>query len=289
VDDLARLVDAAFDFLCERRLNELVDVERVLRALDALPVGNLVTRLVAPARTRILARFAASDRLLGVWLPEPVKDALAQLLGTPVKIPRDWIDRAVADERVRDQVRQAMQDALSSAVEKGFAVTPGGRGLRGVMGLASAAGRGILGGFADELESRLKGIVDSGVATLQQRAAQKLSSEETAIALGKRRRRAFKQLMKTPEKEAARVMNEAPHAMFDALTPSVWTHNLSRAEFREALREEIAAAVAELSKQTIGELLDELQLRAIVKEGAHAHALPLLQAFVASPHFKRPI
>jgi hypothetical protein len=288
VDDLARLVDAAFDFLCERRVNELVDVQRVLSALDALPVERLVARLVAPARTRVFARLAASDRLLGVWLPEPVKDALAQLLGTPVKIPRDWIDRAVADERVRDQVRQAMQDALSSAVEKGFAVTPGGRGLRGVMGLASAAGRGILGGFADELETRLKGIVDSGVAILQQRAAQKLASEETAVALGKRRRRAFKQLMKTPEKEAARTLGQAPHEMFDALTPSVWTHNLARAEFREALREEIAAAVTELSKQTIGELLDELGLRAIVKEGARAHALPLLEAFVASAHFKRP-
>jgi hypothetical protein len=53
------------------------------------------------------------------------------------------------------------------------------------------------------------------------------------------------------------------------------------------VREEIAAAVAELSKQTIGELLDELGLRALVKEASRAHLLPLARDFMASQHFHR--
>ena len=178
MDDLQKLIDGAFEFLCERRVDELVDVERVLAALDAVSspprVASLMERLVAPARQRLFDRLQSSDLLLGAWLPETVKDALAQLLGTPVRIPRSWIASAVADERVRDQVRQTMQDALSAAVKKGFEATPGGRGLKGIVGLAGAAGRGLFGGFAADLEDRLSAMVDIGVSVMQQRVAQKL-------------------------------------------------------------------------------------------------------------------
>jgi hypothetical protein len=286
-----QMVEAAFAFLCERRVSELVDVDRVLAVLDAgaprLP--SVFTRLVAPARDRILQRMLASERPLGVWLPDPVKDAIAQMLGLPVKIPKKWIDQAVTDERVREQVRQTMQDALSSAVQKGFSVTPGGRGLKGMIGLAGAAGRGLFGGIGEEIqrqiEERLKDLVDSGVSLLQHRVAQKLASEETAQQLGRRRRRAFLEMMKMPESEAARFVERAPHAALDAMAPAVAGHNLARAEFREALREEVAAAVTELSKQSIGELLDELGARTLMKEAAQAHLVPLLKEFLASPHF----
>jgi hypothetical protein len=67
--------------------------------------------------------------------------------------------------------------------------------------------------------------------------------------------------------------------------PSVVAHNLARAEVRAALREELAAAVAELTQQTVGELLDELGLRALAREAMRAQGLPLARAFVASPAF----
>jgi hypothetical protein len=199
-----------------------------------------------------------------------------------------WVG-AVTDERVREQVRQTMQDSLSAAVQKGFSVTPGGRGLKGMIGLAGAAGRGLFGGIGEEIqrqiEERLKDLVDSGVSALQQRVAQKLASEETAQQLGRRRRRMFLDLMKTPESELAHNLERAPHAAIEAMVPAIVMHNLQREELRTALREEITAAVVELSKQPIGELLDELGVRALVKEGARAHLLPLLREFVKSPHF----
>jgi hypothetical protein len=290
-DDLTRWIDGAFDFLCERRVHELIDVDRVMKAIDALAVPPLLTRVLAPARTRILQRLAASDRLLGVWLPEPVKDALAQMLRTPVRIPKKWIDQAVTDERVREQVRQTMQEALAGAVQKGFSVTPGGRGIKGVLGLAGAAGRGLFGGIGEEIqrqiEERLKDLVDSGVSLLQHRVAQKLASDETAQQLGRRRKRAFLELLKTPESEAARSVERVPHEVIDAMVPAIVAHNLGRDEFRQALREEIAAALEELSKQPIGELLDELGVRSLVKEGVRAQALPLVREFLRSPHKPR--
>jgi hypothetical protein len=285
-EELTRLVDGAFEFLCERRISELVDVERVLAVLDAgaprLP--SLISRFWAPARTRIMRRLAESDRLLGVWLPEPVQEALAQMLGLPMRIPKKWIDRAVTDERVRVEVRQTMQEALSGALQKGFSVAPGGRGLRGVIGLAGAAGRGLFGGIGEEIqrqiEERLKDLVDTGVSLLQHRVAQKLASDETSRQLGRRRRRMFLDAMKTPEKELERSLSRAPHEALDGMAPVVAQHNLGRTEFRQALGEEIAAAVEELSKQTIGEFLDEMGVRQLIKEGARVHLVPLLREFL---------
>jgi hypothetical protein len=288
VDDreLLKLIDGAFDFLCERRVDELVDVERLLLALDAAAtpprLTRLIERFVAPARTRIIERLEASDRLLGVWLPEPVKSALAQLLGMPIKLPKAWIERAVNDERVRDQVRTTMQEALANAIQKGFQVTPGGRGLKGMIGLAGAAGRGLFGGLATELEDRLRSFVDAGVQNLQQRVAQRLASDETAEQLGRRRRRVFLDALMQPEADAGRVFARGPHAAVDALVPLVIVHNLGRPEIREAIREEVAAAITELSSQTIGELLDELGLRGLMQEATRTRALPLVKAFLAS-------
>ena len=65
-------------------------------------------------------------------------------------------------------------------------------------------------------------------------------------------------------------MKKTPWEALDAMVPALVAHNLARAEVRAALREEVAAAVAELSTQTVGELLDELGLRAAVGRGACA-------------------
>jgi hypothetical protein len=299
VDDetLARILDAAFDFLCQRRLNELVDVTRLLAAADAAAteprVGRLIARIVAPARARLVERAKKSALLLGVWLPEPARDAMASLLGMPAPIPRKLIDAVVADEHVRENVRAMLQEALQNVIHKGFAAAPGGRGLRGMIGLAGAAGRGLFGGIGEELqrqlEERVRDFVDGGVQLLQQRIAQKLASEETARLLGRRRRRAFLDLLQRPESEVARWAEHAPWLAIDALLPSLVTHNLARAEVRDALKTELAAAIAELSAQTIGAEFDELGLRDAAREAFRAHLGPLARAFVASPEFARAV
>ncbi len=294
---LTQLLDAAFAFVCGRRVAELVDVERLLAAADAAAEpsrgARLMARFIAPARARLLERARASALPLGVWLPDPVRDALAALLALPAPIPRALVDKVVADEHVRDSARAMLQEALSSFIHKAFSVTPGGRGLRGVIGLGARAAGGLFGGIGDEiqrqLEERVRDFVDGGVMMLQKSVAQKLTSDETARLLGKRRRAAFFELLKQPESQLARVVRKTPWEALDAMLPSVVAHNLARAEVRAALREEIAAVVAELSAQTIGELLDELGLRALVAAAVRAHGLPLARAFLASAEFSSTI
>jgi hypothetical protein len=115
--------------------------------------------------------------------------------------------------------------------------------------------------------------------------AQRLLSDETARLLGKRRRAAFLELLKQLESQVARITKKTPWDALDAMVPALVAHNLARAEVRTALREELAAAVAELSTQTLGELLDELGLRAAVADAVRTHGLPLARAFVASEQF----
>jgi hypothetical protein len=299
VDDVAltQFLDAAFAFACQRRVGEFVDVDRLIAAVDVAAepsrLARLVARFVAPARARALDRLRASSLPLGVWLPDPVRDALAALLGQPAPIPRALVDKVVADEHVRDSARAMLQEALSSFIHKAFAVTPGGRGLRGVIGLGARAAGGLFGGIGEEiqrqLEERVRDFVDGGVLSLQQRVAQKVTSSDTARLLGKRRRAAFLELLKEPESQIARFTRRVPWDALDALLPAVIAHNLGRAELRAALREEIAAVVGELSTQTIGELLDELGLRAAAAEAVRAHGLPLARAFLASPEFSAVI
>ena len=145
---LSALLDAAFAFACTRRVSEFVDVDRLLAAADdaAEPsrVARFVARFVAPLRVRALERLRASSLPLGVWLPEPVRDALAMMLAQPAPIPRALVDKVVADEHVRDSVRAMLQETLSSFIAKAFSVTPGGRGLRGMIGFgAQRRGRAL--------------------------------------------------------------------------------------------------------------------------------------------------
>lgn len=294
-DAIVRLIDGAFAFACERRLDEFVDVERLLAAVDAAAASpgaaRLIDRLLAPARARAVERAHKSATPLGAWLPDPVRDALAALLGQPAPIPRALVDKVVADEHVRESARAMLQEALSGFIHKAFAATPGGRGLRGMIGLGARAAGGLLGGLGDEiqrqLEERARDFVDGRVTLLQQRVAQRLASDETAQLLGKRRRRIFLDLLKLPESRAARLAERVPWAAIDAMVPAIVRHNLQRDEVRAVVRDELRAAVAELSTQPLGALLDELGMRQIVAAEVRARGLPLVRSWLASPHFSR--
>jgi len=295
---LASLLDAAFDFLCEQPLERLIDVPRLVGALDgaaAHPDGErrlagFVARHLAPLRERLLARARASAVPLGAWLPDEAQAALAELLGRPAPLPRALVEEVAAGGGVRENVRAMLHEAVSGALARGGG---SGRGMRGLVGwgarAAGAAGRGLLGGLGDDLqralEERLREFVDGHIGEVQARMAKKLASDETARLLGRRRRDAFLHLLGRTEADVARQLDRVPFAELEALVPSVLAHNLRRPELRAALRDEAAHALADLAARPLGALLDDLALRARAREALREHGLPLARAFVASPAF----
>jgi hypothetical protein len=302
MDDAAleEFLDCAFEFLCERKLGELVSTDRLLAAIDLgftdSRIAQVIARFVVPARQRLFARAHESPHKLGEWIPPATKDALAHALGQPMRLPHSLVDEVVRSEKVQDAVRAMLQEAVSGVMQKGVSAVPiGGKGMAGALKwgarAAGAAGRGLFGGLGDEIqrqiEDRVRDVVDGYVGTVQSRIAQKLTSPETARMLGKRRRQAFLDLCERTEREAGRFVAKGPHELFDAITPALLVHNLARAEVRDALREEIDAVLTELGKQTLGELLVEYGLKDFLRGALRKEGLELARAFLASPQFAR--
>lgn len=303
-DQLDRLIDLAFDFVCERPLSDFVQTEDIVKALDQVAqpsrVQRLVERLVAPSRQRLLALAGASQLKLAVWLPEATQQILADFLGQPLHLPKDEVERAVGSEKVREAVRKMLEEAFQTFVDKAFAAAPlssKGGGVGKLLGLgvktATAAGKGVFdaltGGLSDELRrqlaSRLRDFVELGVELVQRRLVERLTSEETSRQLGQGRKKIFLQTLERTETEAAKQIGRQPHAMIDALVPVLVQHNWQRQEARAAIVAEVEAALVELSKQSTGELLTELGLRDQARELLKQRARPMIQKFVADPRF----
>lgn len=291
---LTQLLDIGFDFLCTRRVNELIDPDRLIAAIDGTHteprIAEFHQRIGIPLRQRLIDRAKKSTLQLGAWLPNEARDQLAEMLGKPAPIPQKLIDEAVSSEGVRDQIREALGDTISGFI-KGAG---GGGGIRGAIGFGArafgAAGKAVLGGLGDELQKqmqeRVKDFVDGAVEGVQERIAKRLADPKTAEALGKRRRKAFLKLLETPESRAAAAIEKGPHAKIDALIPAIVRHNVARAELREAIRDEVREVVNELSRETIGEVLDRAGARTLTRDALHAHVLPLAREVVKTPPFE---
>ncbi|CAM4125483.1 hypothetical protein [Corallococcus exiguus] len=292
---LLELLDLTFDALCASRVSDWVDPDRVLAAVDLALTPERVkgwhARLVAPVRTRLLTRAAKSRIKLEAWLPAEASASLSALLGQPVHLPRKAIDEMVASEQVRETVRTTLQETLSALVSKVLAGAPvaGVSGLRDALSwgarAAASAGKGILGGLGGSLQDRVREVIDGSMALVQRRIAERLASEETARALGARRQKVFLSTLEKTEAEAAQVLSRFPHEHLDSLVPQVIAHNLARPEVREGLKAELHAVLEDLSRHTVGELLDQAGLRDATRQWLHAHGLPFARTLAHSAPF----
>jgi hypothetical protein len=301
LDDAAitAFLDLVFDHACAQPLSTFVDADRVLSAIETVAneprVSMLHQRILGPLCERLIARGKASTLTLAAWIPEPLVEPIADLIGAEIPLPPKMIDDLVASEEVRDEVRAMLSDALSNFIKK----ATGGGGekagsLRDVLGRGArtfgAVGKGLLGGLGDELQKqmqeRVRDFVDGSVAALQERIAKKLKSEETTKSLAKRRRKGFLKLLQKKESEAAGTLEPIPFAAIDALAPMLVAHNVRRTEIHEALKAEIGHVLKELGAQTVGEHLDELGLRDQALAALHAHGTPFGKSFMATPAFQ---
>jgi hypothetical protein len=201
----------------------------------------------------------------------------------------------VASERVRDEVKSMLHDTLTGFVSKATAglgeATP--QAVGGAIGRLTknfaAAGKGLLGGLGDtiqkQLQERVRDFVDGSVSAIQRRIADKLTSDETSAQMGKRRKDAFLKALAWDEAKIARWLEKQQDDRVDAMIPAIVQHNAARVELREAVKGEVAAVLAELETQTLGELLDELGLRAWAREGSARAGVPVLRGFFATEGF----
>lgn len=277
---IVQLLDHAFAALCAQPVGAFLDADALLDALDAAAAPERLawaqSTLVVPARTRLLARAGASEVLLGAWLPAAVSEALARELAKPVALPKKAVDEAVASDKVREATRQMLSDTLTTFVQRAAktlsADKPGAApagGLRGALGFGAKMAGSVIGGLTEGLQQQLldkvREQVDGLVGNVQQRIVERLTSEETAKALGQRRAKLFARGLAMTEREAVKGAGKVPWAEVDAMAPTVVAHNLARPAFRDALRDEVASVKASLDGMTVGDLLDHLGQRAAAR------------------------
>jgi hypothetical protein len=296
---LRELLDLSFNHACERPFGDLVDVDRVMAAMDIVAEPERMTRwqkrVLFPLRERILARAAESKVLVEHWFAPQTLAKLRLELAKPSPIPRAWIDEMVGDEKIREAVRSMLNEALTSFVQKASATltdnkSAGSGGLRGAIGWGARAAGSVLGGIGEEVQQRLqdrvRDHVDGAVANVQTRIAERLKSDETTKAIGKRKVAAFEKFLKKTEAEVTKNASKFPWHEIDENAPWMVQHNLARPELREAIRAEFTSVLTELSQDTLGKVLDDLGLREAVREALFFHGVSGLRDLVRTPAFE---
>ena len=293
--DLLALLDDSFERLCAQPVGAFLDPEGALATLDLLGdperVAGFNERVMVPLRDRLLDRAAKSDVKLRDWLPDEAAARIVERAGRPRPLPPKMVDELVASERVRDGVKATLTESLTSFVQKasagGGAAAVGGGMLRGALSFGAKAAGKMLGGVGEEIQrqlmDRVGDFVDGAMSNVQQRIAERLKSDETSRALGKRWGAGVAKALEGTEANGAKRLRRVAWAEIDAMAPAVVAHNAQRAALRAALAEELVAVGADLAGETVGSLLDAAGLR----EMAHAQWRRLGSAMMTGAGWKR--
>lgn len=293
--DLLALLDDSFERLCAQPVGAFLDPEGALATLDLLGdperVAGFNERVMVPLRDRLLDRAAKSDVKLRDWLPDEAAARIVERAGRPRPLPPKMVDELVASERVRDGVKATLTESLTSFVQKasagGGAAAVGGGMLRGALSFGAKAAGKMLGGVGEEIQrqlmDRVGDFVDGAMSNVQQRIAERLKSEETSRALGKRWGAGVAKALEGTEANGAKRLRRVAWAEIDAMAPAVVAHNAQRAALRATLAEELVAVGADLAGETVGSLLDAAGLR----EMAHAQWRRIGSAMMTGAGWKR--
>jgi hypothetical protein len=159
--------------------------------------------------------------------------------------------------------------------------------LRGALSFGAKAAGKMLGGVGEEIQrqlmDRVGDFVDGAMSNVQQRIAERLKSEETAKALGRRWGAGVAKALDGTEAQGAKRLRRVAWAEVDAMAPAVVAHNAQRAPLRAAIAEELVALAADLEGETVGSLLDGLGLR----ETMHAQWRKVGGAMMAGSGWRR--
>ncbi|MBL8603388.1 MAG: hypothetical protein JNK72_15795 [Myxococcales bacterium] len=289
---LALVLREAFAAVCETPIEALVVLDDLMLALDTLAAPERVSRwndrVWNPLRNRLVERASVSEVRLGDWAPEGVIAWSRKRAAAPLHLPRRHVEAAVGSEKMREATRQMVVDALTSFVQKATSVvgerapSQGGGGLFGALRQGAKTAGSVLGGltegFQQQLLERVRDQADGLVAMIQQKIVERVTSDETAKQLGKRRAALFEKLIETTEKQAVVNVLKAPWSDIDQATPLVLAHNLARAPLRAVIREETLAVLKALEGETVGSLLRDAGLDALAEAHWVRLGMPVARA-----------
>ncbi len=271
------------EFLLDRRVAELIDVEAIVTVTVASFAESNVKRIVdehlSPMWDRHRERSEEAKETPGGALPDHVQRKLLDIAARS-KVPRgEWMKGAVDPALLRELFAPVLTDTLISFAQKlPLAVTgrggereeepgrPAGaldrlrRGAQKRAGQLASVGKSALGSL--DLDKRMaeaaKEFSKGAGRELGEAMRARLGSERGRELATEIRRQLFTRFLETEIAVLMREVETLPRAELEALVGPVAAHNGERAFFRDAFETELRAALDVEGKKTIRSLADEL-------------------------------
>jgi hypothetical protein len=290
--------ETVFEFALDLPASRFVDRERLLAHVDAALNEQASERVIREHVLRFLDREEARARergdLLGHWLTAEAKAEIRSLAARPVRIDKRFAEGIVRQEAVQHLLRSMVEETLDrfvAAVRRG-ADSGGVIGSvgRGALGIASRAGRKLVGDMGAQIEQHLsravKGFVESSLDALLVRLIHLITSEDMAVRMGRMSLVAVDEALKTPLADVLARRNRIDLDTLAEILPGVLRHNLERAEVRAGILEEVDAAMEVEGARTLRELLEEAGTLELWRADIQRLAPDLVAGFLASDGWK---
>lgn len=292
------LVVSFVAWLMQRPLNKLIDpdwvADHAIQALSGDGFEWLSERHGLPALRLERKRVDPLPETLAEHVPDPlVEEALARL-GRPVGLPATFwselIDPEMARELASDVLADALQGLFSSRAE-------GGGGAGGILGgLARGATRrlkdaperfGLLGFLGGEVQRVARELAGQVVSRFKEVWRKRADTSEGSRAVRALRKRAIERVLALRLAELHAVLDDPGYETLFAWAGQVLRHNLAQDSVRQAVREQVRAALTRERGTKLGAVLDGLGIRADTEAEIVRVATAQLAAFAGTKAFQR--
>ena len=263
---LQRLAELIVDEVLDRRVDQLVTPEEVLRVLDACLAEEAsaatIDRHLKPMATRERARAAESGERLGEAMKPETAEELIRILRKPFPLNPKIVNDMVEQGAVRNLLGRVLQEAIVGFVSSSKKV-PGMSRAAGLVGkIGRRASKGILGdvgrGIERQLDKHVSEFLDQSMARITGKLAELVMSESSLKMQAKMRADMMQKALKT---RVSFYYDEAAKLSADevwALVPPIIAHNLARPVIRDAVTGEVQRFLEMDGARTARALLEEL-------------------------------
>lgn len=248
------LAQALVRWVWERPLRSVIDVDWVVAAVaDALSspglAGLLELHMPAVALAE-LERARAAGEPARVWLPASVADGLAARMGRSFDLPEGW------NAQIVDPVfaRVVVADALADVLEEFVAQLPLAAAASGLLGtLTRSAGR--FNGGEGAMGRRVRAFANTQAGRLRERVVQRFYAPENAKEMAAMAARALDAVLSLPTSELILLAEDPGWETIASWTTETLAAGVARPEIREAIAQQVEAALDRTDASTLGEWL----------------------------------
>lgn len=299
---VARVTDVLINFAMALPINSLVQAgevqEIVAHAIHESSVRLAVETHVTPAWHRQQERARAERDTVGDALPPDAVRAIEVILERGEGPRFAWLQGAVEPKLIAQLIAPIVQQVLLGFVGKLSGGLSGGTtsssliGMlgRGVQQRASAladVGKAVMGGIGVDVEKKLqsaaKDFSQSASTTIRDAVQARLRSDEGQTLVREISTQVFARVRATPVHVIQDDIDRIPIDDVIALVPGIVDHNRKRALIAKVIEAEVAAALAGVGTQSIGDLLRAHGLRDAVESIARRVVPPTLGQFASDP------